>query len=541
VPTDARTTYCAELSAMDHIGLPLAGFRCMSTTKPGKNQLFLLLILSAIPRIIGAFWLPNAFGDAYTYTEQVYYMRRALLMGTFSQSNLFGFWLPLYQLICAVVSALLGNPFYVPKIISALSGAGVCLLVFLLTLELTANKSLALVSFTLVALNPYHLLYSSAAMTDVPHAFFILLCAHCCIKDRWLLAAVCGLAAGLIRIESWSLVLIIPVLQALRTRRLSVLACITLLLGPAFWLYVSWKAGGSPWRYFEIRNTYIMETLAASPWLATFPPWRVGLDLLRLVYTTQPMVLFACCISLTLAMRKLQLRGLRHRITSECILLVLFFAHLTFLLLAYFTRNQPEIWPRYGLIFFTLGLPVLAAQLVQKRVATGLSFSHSVNDASLRLGNIVLMVLFGLQFCIQLIDVTRTTVKSDPNKIVAEFLEDQHLADRSLKVYCEDGAIRVLSGIPLEEFKDQYNSPNDTESFLRSLRENQIRLLVYKDLPGSRLAEIIREIRSGKAGTGRSGNKGITLEEVTLRPRRKANDGIVLYRVHGNEMASSSR
>jgi hypothetical protein len=151
------------------------------------------------------------------------------------------------------------------------------------------------------------------------------------------------------------------------------------------------------------------------------------------------------------------------------------------------------------------------------------------------------MVLFGLQFCIQLIDVTRTTVKSDPNKIVAEFLEDQRLADRSLKVYCEDGAIRVLSGIPLEEFKDQYNSPNDTESFLRSLRENQIRLLVYKQLPGSRLAEIIKEIRSGKVGAGRRSNKGITLEEVTLRPRRKLNDGIVLYRVHGNEMASSSR
>jgi hypothetical protein len=100
---------------MDHIGLPLAHIRCMSTTKPAKSQLFLLLILSAIPRILGAFWLPNAFGDAYAYTEQVYYMRRALLMGTFSQSNLFGFWLPLYQLICALVSALLGSPSMFPK------------------------------------------------------------------------------------------------------------------------------------------------------------------------------------------------------------------------------------------------------------------------------------------------------------------------------------------------------------------------------------------------------------------------------------------
>ena len=143
--------------------------------------------------------------------------------------------------------------------------------------------------------------------------------------------------------------------------------------------------------------------------------------------------------------------------------------------------------------------------------------------------------IFALQFCIQLIDVTRITVKSDPNRIAAEFIEDEHLADGSTKIYCEDGAIRVLSGIPLEEFKDQYNSPADTESFLRSLRENQVRLLVYKDLPGSRLGRIIRQIKSG---TFNSRHSGITLEEVTVKPRKKPSDSIVLYRVHANEVAS---
>src|SRR5436190_17821706 len=82
-----------------------------------------LWIGSAVPRVVGALLLPNAFGDAYAYTEQIYYLRRALLAGSFSVANLFGFWLPLYQFICASISAIVGNPFYVPKLVSAVSGS----------------------------------------------------------------------------------------------------------------------------------------------------------------------------------------------------------------------------------------------------------------------------------------------------------------------------------------------------------------------------------------------------------------------------------
>jgi hypothetical protein len=500
----------------------------MGHEKATPNELLLLFTISAFPRIVGAFWLPNAFGDAYAYTEQIYYMRRSLLAGTFSSANLFGFWLPLYQLVCAVISALVGSPFYVPKIVSAIAGGGVCVIVFLLTLELTANKFLSFASFAIIALNPYHVFYSASAMTDVPHAFVILLCAYCCIRDRWLIAALFALAAGLIRIESWTLIVVIPLLQLLRQRRVSLLGCAILLLGPAFWLYVSWKAGGSAWRYFEIRNTYIVETLAASPWLATFPLSRVSLDLLRLIYTTNPLVLFACCAGLFLIFKgRHDLRKLR--ITPGLIILVIFFFHLAFLLLAYFTRNQPEIWPRYGLFFFTLGLPIFISQLFKDEQSSKLQ----VQSTKKRLIYGAFIVI-AVQFAIQLVDVTRITVKSDPNEVAAEFLEDQHLADSSVRIYCEDGAIRVLSGIPLEEFKDQYNSPAEPDSFLRSLRDNQIRLLVYKDLPGSRLRELIRDIQSGKVNSRRS---GITLEEITLRPRVKPKDAVVLYRVHGDEAA----
>jgi len=495
-----------------------ARIECHKVT-PGGAELLLLLVCAAAPRIIGAIWLPNAFGDAYAYTEQIYYMQRAILAGTFSWSNLFGFWLPLYQVTCAGISALFGHPFYTPKLVSAVAGAGVCLLVFILTLELTQNRRLSLICFAIVALNPYHILYSSSAMTDVPHAFTILMCVYCCIQQRWFLASVFGLFAGLMRIESWTLIALIPILQLLRDRKFGIFPILTLLAGPLLWLYVSWIAGGSPWRYFEIRNDYIVQTMSANPSLGVFTPGRLGADLVRLVYTCNLAIMAACCGCLLLNRNRRNLiKTLDFSPSPAAIILLLFFAHLVFLFLAYFTGNQPEIWPRYGLIFFVLGLPILASYF-SRLPATRFRFSFPA-----------VVMSFGLQFCIQLVDVTRITLKNDPNQLAAEFLGDQRLADSALKIYCEDGAIRVLSGIPLEEFIDQYNSPADTEAFLKSLKDQGVRFLVYKNLPDSRLDKLMKKIRAGRSG--------ITLEEVVPRPRKKSKETIVVYRVHGNEVAA---
>jgi hypothetical protein len=62
------------------------------------------------------------------------------------------------------------------------------------------------------------------------------------------------------------------------------------------------------------------------------------------------------------------------------------------------------------------------------------------------------------------------------------------------------------------------------------LRDKEARSLVYKNLPGSRLSEIIRKIRAGRSG--------LTLEEVVPKPKKKSSETVVVYRVHGNEIAS---
>src|SRR5712671_6738399 len=90
-----------------------------------------LILVSGLPRIAGAFFLPNAFGDAYVYIRDIGTMSTKMANGTFRLTDLYGFWLPLYQLISAVPNILIRNGFYTGKIVSALFGIGSCLLVYI--------------------------------------------------------------------------------------------------------------------------------------------------------------------------------------------------------------------------------------------------------------------------------------------------------------------------------------------------------------------------------------------------------------------------
>src|SRR5712692_10756962 len=98
-----------------------------------------LALVSGVPRILGAFILPNAFGDAYAYIRGIGSLSSKMSAGTFSLSDLFGFWLPLYQFTCAVVNVFVHQPFYVGKLVAAAFGIGSCLLVYDITRQLTGH------------------------------------------------------------------------------------------------------------------------------------------------------------------------------------------------------------------------------------------------------------------------------------------------------------------------------------------------------------------------------------------------------------------
>src|SRR3954464_8988229 len=123
----------------------------------------ILFLVGAIPRILGAFFLPNAFGDAYVYIQEIGTLSTKISNGSFRLTHLFGFWLPLYQLIAASLNVVIKNGFYSGKIVAALFGAGTCLFVYLVTQRLTNNETAALWIFLLITLNPLQVFYSASA------------------------------------------------------------------------------------------------------------------------------------------------------------------------------------------------------------------------------------------------------------------------------------------------------------------------------------------------------------------------------------------
>src|SRR5437588_10844361 len=133
----------------------------MHAAKNERVPWLVLALLSSIPRILSALFLPNAFGDAYVYIQEIGTLSTKLSTGTFRLTDLFGFWLPLYQFISATVNVFVRNGFYSGKVVSAVFGVGVCLLVYAVTLRITGNRRAALATFLLIALNPLHIFYSA--------------------------------------------------------------------------------------------------------------------------------------------------------------------------------------------------------------------------------------------------------------------------------------------------------------------------------------------------------------------------------------------
>src|ERR1700752_3142017 len=139
----------------------------MPNTKTPAATWLMLVMVAAITRLPGSFLLPNAFGDAYVYIRDIGSLSTRLGTGAFQLTDLFGFWLPLYQFISALLNLFIKNGFYSGKIVSALFGVGACVLVYAITLTLTDNRRASLIIFLLIALSPLHIFYSASAMTDV--------------------------------------------------------------------------------------------------------------------------------------------------------------------------------------------------------------------------------------------------------------------------------------------------------------------------------------------------------------------------------------
>jgi hypothetical protein len=452
----------------------------------GRVRGFLMLaVVAVIPRLLGAFLLPNTFGDAYVYIRDIGTLSTKIKAGTFALTDLYGFWLPLYQFVSAIANVFVGNGFYTGKIVSALAGVGVCLFVYTITLRVVQNQTAALLSFLLIALNPLHIMNSASAMTDVPHALFVLASIYFVLKKRWVLAAVFAAFAGLTRVESWMLIALIPTIQFWKERRVSIPAILIMLFAPLFWFYVSWKATGDWLACFKVREQYKDWLLTQNPALAEFSVRGVIQDLAMLVSGIDLAVLCAAFVACGLVLKRLTKRDVANGVAAKADtsntrlalsnidsilpLLVFFFPFLALLVVAYLTHQQPIIFPRYGLVLFSVGIPILAwtyFAIVRRRP----QWSRRILTA------IVLLcaVNFSAQFAGGVGELNRYRAQ----RHVANYLRYQFEMNPGVKIFCDEGTVRALSGIPEDRFVTSADAPKDREGFLTFLEKLNVEWLV---------------------------------------------------------------
>ncbi len=446
-------------------------------------------MVAAVPRILGAFFLPNAFGDAYVYIRDIGVMSAKMRAGTFAITDLYGFWLPLYQFLSALINVFIGNGFYAGKLVSAGFGVGVCVLIYSVTLKLTAHRTAALLAFLVIALNPLHIFYSASAMTDVPHAFFLLASLHFCLQKRWLLAAVFAALAGLTRMESWMFFALIPAIQFFRERRISLAAVAILAIPPLFWLYVSRKATGNWLACFAARREYHDWLFAANPTLAHFSLPHILRDGATLLVSADIAVLIAAFVAGWFVSQPLVSRArLQENVRAIVPALIFFFATLGMIAAAYLSGATPIIFPRYGLILFTLGIPILAwatLTLGKRRAQLARRLLISV------------IAILAFDASVELVGSVGLLNQISAQRGVADYLHAHFQTESDARIFCDEGTVQALSGIPPEKFLTSFDAPRDHEAFLAFLKEKKVEYLVFVSNQDSTLVRLLPDAEYG--------------------------------------------
>jgi hypothetical protein len=444
-----------------------------------------LCLVSLIPRLFGAFFLPNAFGDAYVYIQEIGTLSTKISSGSFRITDLFGFWLPFYQLIAALLNVVVKNGFYSGKIVAAVFGAGTCFFVYLVTQHLTKNETAALWMWLLIAFNPLHVFYSGSAMTDVPHAFLVIGTLYFALTGNWIVAAIFGALAGFTRVESWMLIALLPFLQFTRERRISAVAVLILIVPPLLWFYISWKATGNWLACFVQRQEYHDWLLRMNPAIAHFSLISLSKDLATLLISSDIAVLLASFAAgwFVLGRARELIASVRSDNGNVLPPVLFYLAFFVLLFVAYLTHQQPVIFPRYGLILFTLGLPILAWTFLRIR-------HHRPQTARVLLIVVVAFCVFDAG--IQLAGAVGTVRQYRAQRAVADYLRDHFNSKSAARIFCDEGTVRVLSGIPESRFLTSSQARGDDTAFESFLQTSQVEYLVIADVQGSRLAKLSR-------------------------------------------------
>jgi hypothetical protein len=331
-----------------------------------------------------------------------------------------------------------------------------------------------LIAFAAMLLNPLHLLYSAACMTDVPHAFIVLMSLWFALRQRWTAAAALAAIAGTIRVESWALLCLLPGLEFVDRRRIPWLRVCILLVPPAAWLLTSYLATGHPLSYFQERARYHAEYIR-------FHPDRIGFnwptvlgDVEAWLLGANGLVTAGTLIAAVLLWKLVRACGLG--VNKVVVVVTYWLAMLALLAVAYVSKAQPVLLPRYGLVFLAVGLPAFAWTL--QRCLTRLE------PKPVRIILVVgLLAAFAAELYAQLPTISNVQDDYRAHKKIALVLANALQDQQGVRCFSDDAAIRFMSGLPVTRFVRSPAIPDaDAENgdrFLRYLRANKVGWLVF--------------------------------------------------------------
>ena len=200
-------------------------------------------------------------------------------------------------------------------------------------------------------------------------------------------------------------------------------------------------------------------------------------DANRIAYGMNVAVLVGCIAALWLLFRDWRRSASRSawlKVTDPLVCAMFFFAYFSFILFTYLTKNNTDIWPRYGLILFSLGLPVLAysaRQFLQQRNVVAMAI----------LGIAIFVGIFQLKTQVE--DLARFVTQKTRPEAIASYLRQAYAADASIKIFCDSPEVRIMSGIPGDHFYHSFfdNVPKDAPAFVGYLRRNGIKFLIIPE------------------------------------------------------------
>jgi hypothetical protein len=480
-----------------------------------------LFAIALTTRALAASFLPNAEQDGYSYAEIIARLSQHLQTGQLHVSDLYGFWLPLFQVTAAALNLGIHDPLIAGKIVNAFCGATVAILVFDITRSLTSSRLFSIVAFTMILVDPLHLLYSAACMTDVPHSCLVLASVWFALRRRWLGAAVFGALAGCIRIESWALLAALPMLQFLSDRRVSVWSVAILILPPLAWLCITYAATGHPLTYFHERARYHAEYM-------NFHPGRHGFHMAAISQDIAYFLLGAGKVATAGAMAAAAIvlsEWLHTRKAIDRLLLapmVYYAALLGLIVLAYMTKAQPVLLPRYGLTFLAIGLPLFAwtLQWLLARVKSRWLYPGLV---------LTVAIAVATEIHKKLPTVWKVRDDFGAHEKIALILVNQVNKFPRVRIFSDDVAVRVLSHLPPDRFvrsaSVQPAAATRPEDFITYLRNQNARFLVYFPTEDSLPVKLLPELGSKEAASN------LPFEKISYAPSTFGPD-IWLYELH---------